>query len=48
MFRDVLEENELNPSNYVLAFTPEEIEAYIEEQSGDIDPGAAGEGLSPI
>jgi hypothetical protein len=45
LFRDVLEGNELNPSNYVLALTPEEIEAYLDEYSSQ--PGPEGAGLSP-
>ena len=48
LFRDVLEDNELIPSNYVLAFTPEEIEAYLDEYSNPTEPGAEGSGLSPI
>lgn len=44
LFRDVLEGNELIPSNYVLSLTPEEVEAYHVSRTADSDPG---EGLSP-
>lgn len=47
LFRDVLEENELIPSNYVLALTPEEVEAYLESnEPTEPEPGAVSEGFS--